>query len=494
VEEEITGGELWGEGIVGNGRSAARREVAVVGAGPVGALLAIMLAQRGYMVDVYEARPDPRLESEPGGRSINLTLAERGWRALRAAGIGGAVEGMSLPLQGRMIHSEADAPRFSPYTASGDAIFSASRAELTRKLLDLTEDHPEISLRFGHRCCGVDVEARVISIVDPQGVRREIAPDSVLAADGAFSAVKRSLLRDPGFSFYQRLSPISYRELKVPPTAAGDFAFDPSALHLWPRGDCMIVGFPNLDRSFTVSVFMPAQGDMSFAALADRESLEEFLSQSCPDLFAVLPDVAHDFFNGLPAPLLSAGCAPWAHGGWLSLIGDAAHTIVPFLGQGLNAGFEDCSVLMECLDAAADEWEPALAAFDEARLADAEALIWLAEKHFEELAQTAADPSFVQRKAVEEKLHALAPDTFVPLYTMVAFECHPYSQIAHVRAQHEALLDRLMMVPGIAERWDEPEVSSLVLSELASLEAGDGRSIADDLRETVVQRGSVVTG
>ena len=236
-------------------------DVTIVGAGPVGVLLSILFAQRGYDVSVFEARPDPRVNLLPGGRSINLTLAERGWQGLRAAGVNGVVRAISLPLEGRMIHAEDGPLRFQRYTPGGDAIFSASRAELTMRLLDLTEEHDNIRVHFGNRCHAVDVERRTLSLTTPKGAALELRPSRVLAADGAFSAVRRSLLRDRDFRFYQRLSPISYRELKIPPSPSGDFAYAGRALHLWPRGDCMIVGFPNVNRSFTISIFMPAQGE-----------------------------------------------------------------------------------------------------------------------------------------------------------------------------------------------------------------------------------------
>lgn len=314
----------------------------------------------------------------------------------------------------------------------------------------------------------MDVAGRRVDVITPAGRRRELRVERLLAADGAFSAVRRALLRDPDFRFYQRLSPIAYRELMIsaPPTGV---AFAADALHVWPRGDCMIVGFPNVDRSFTVSMFLPAQGPLSFAALADRRALDAFLSSTCPDLASALQDLAHRFYNGTPAPLLSSGCAPWIHGGWLGLIGDAAHTLVPFLGQGLNAGFEDCRLLMECLDRG-EEWGDALEAFEEARHEDCEAATTLAEEHYDELARAARDPGFVRRKAVEQRLHEWAPDRFTPLYTMVAFECRPYAEVARRRARHEDLLDRLMRIPDLEQRWDDPDVRAVVEEGLAALE------------------------
>lgn len=420
----------------------------------MGAVAAILLGRRGYRVTVYEARPDPRLVWASAGRSINLTLAERGWDALRLAGIDESIRELSLPLRGRMIHADDGELRFQHYTPGGDAIYSASRAGITARLLELADEEPGVTVRFGHRCEGVDLARRMLRLRTMDGTAIDASPDRLLAADGAFSAVRRSLLRDPDFDFYQRLSPIYYRELRIAPSGDGDFAYSRDALHLWPRGDCMIVGFPNIDHSFTLSVFLPAQGEISFASFSERSALDRFLEESCPDLALNLRTPAHDFFNGPPAPLFSSGCSPWVHDGWLSLIGDAAHTLVPFLGQGLNAGLEDCSVLMRCLEDAAHDWPSALDAFQDERVANCEAVIQLAEDHYDELARAARDPGFVRRKALEERLHSYAPDRFVPLYTMVAFESRPYTEIARARGRHEAVLDHLCATSDIEERWD----------------------------------------
>jgi kynurenine 3-monooxygenase len=447
--------------------------IAIVGGGPVGSLLALGLALRDIPAVVYEARADPRLGVGQAGRSINLTLAERGWNAMREVGVEAAVEAISLPLRGRMIHSEDGQSRYHPYTSDGDAIFSCSRAMLSNLLVGLAAEHPNITVHFEHRCLGADLERRVLRFERPHGGVVEVTSTRVFAADGAFSTVRRSLFAQPGFQFFQRLSPLMYKELRVPQTADGTFAFDPEALHLWPRGECMVVAFPNVDRTFTVSMFMPAHGEDSFAALADPPSLERFLEVTCPDLRRASRTIVGDWFAVPPAMLVSGGCHPWIHEDWLALIGDAAHVLVPFLGQGLNAGFEDCSVLLDCIDRFADDWQKVVEQYQEARSANCAAVIELAESHYEELARAARDPLFLVRKALEDKVHRLGPDRFVPLYSMVAFENRPYLEVAQARDRQAQLLDRLMARPDIASCWDGPDVERTIRRELAALEVQD---------------------
>ncbi|MGZ8634037.1 MAG: FAD-dependent oxidoreductase [Solirubrobacteraceae bacterium] len=454
------------------------REIAIVGAGPVGCVLALTLARRGYDVVLYEGRPDPLVSPPPPGRSINLTLAERSWGALREVGLEGAVRDISIPLTGRMIHGEDGGRRFQPYTLDGDAIWAASRTELTSFLVEAARSYDNITLRFGHRCRDLDLERRVLRFDGPGGQRVEVGAQRVFGADGAFSAVRRSLLRAGASQFLQQLSPVLYKELRVPPAGYGECAFEKNVLHLWPRGECMIAAFPNLDWSLTVSMFMPFSGDVSFQAFSDDSVLEDWMREYCADLLEASPDLLHDFFARPPSPLVAGGCSPWIQGDWLALIGDAAHAIVPFLGQGLNAGLEDCSVLAGCIDAFPGHWTTVLNEYQHARLDNCEALIQLAEQHYDELAKSARDPRFPIRKALEAKAHRMAPDRFVPVYTMVTFQPRPYAEIHRVRARQEEMLDRLMALPDIEARWDGPEVELAIKAELALLKAASAGQAA----------------
>jgi kynurenine 3-monooxygenase len=438
------------------------KEIAIVGAGPVGAVLALLLAQRGHRVDVFEARFDPRTHPPRGGRSINLTLAERGWKAFREVGVADAIEDLTIPLKGRLIHGEDGQDRFQPYSSRGDAIFSASRSEVSVRLVELATQHENITVHFNHRCRDVDVEARKLFVRESNGNVRTVEPDLVFAADGAWSQVKRCLTRRDDFHAYQRISPLMYRELRVPATPDGDWAFDKNALHLWPRGDCMIVAFPNVDRTYTVSIFMPATGPLSFASLSSRTEIHDFFRTSCPDLFERAADLVYDFFGPPPSMLVSGGCGPWVHGDWLALIGDAAHALVPFLGQGLNAGLEDCSVLAECIDRNPGDWATTFEEYQADRQPNSEAIIRMAEDHFNKLARGARDPDFVLRRALEEEVHRVAPESFEPFYQMVAFGDRPYLEIEGRQARNEAVLDKLVARPGIREAVGTPAIDDMI--------------------------------
>ncbi|GGQ75466.1 FAD-dependent oxidoreductase [Couchioplanes azureus] len=449
-------------------RTVAAQTV-VVGAGPVGSLLALLLARRGHQVTVYESRPDPRRLPAPPGRSINLTLAERGWHALRAVDADAAVHEICVPLYGRMIHSPYGACAFQPYTSRHDAIYSASRAQLTDLLLEMVRAHPGVRVHFDHRCLEPDFDRRRLSFVGPGGVTTAVTARQVFAADGAWSTLRRGLLRAHAGSFFQRLSPMLYRELRLPPSGlTGDLAHR-EALHLWPRGQCMLVGFPNVDGSATVSMFMPLTGEESFAALTTPHELTRFLRDECPDLLAASPDLVQDFFARPPSLLVSSSCRPWVHEDWLALVGDAAHALVPFLGQGLNAGFEDCTVLLDCLSEHGDDGHAALRRYEQDRTENCETVIQLAEQHYEELAVRARDPLFRIRKWLEDRAYRLGPDRFVPLYTMVAFSRRPYTEVRCRQARQEEMLDRLMKHPAIRAREVGAHVDALIRDELAQL-------------------------
>ncbi|HWG99494.1 MAG TPA: FAD-dependent monooxygenase [Pilimelia sp.] len=450
-------------------RAAVATQTVIVGAGPVGCLLALLLAHRGHRVTLYESRPDPRRLPSPPGRSINLTLAERGWHALRAVGADAAVREICVPLYGRMIHTEPEGCAFQPYTSRRDAIFSASRARLTDLLLARARAEPRVDVHFDQRCLEPDLDRRLLRFVGPGGVISTVAAQRVFAADGAWSTLRRGLLRARGGSFFQRLSPMLYRELRLPAHDLSGPLRDRESLHLWPRGSCMIVGFPNTDGSLTLSVFMTLTGEDSFGALHTAHDLTAFLRDRCADLRAAAPGLVADFFARPPSLLVSSGCRPWVHEDWLALVGDAAHALVPFLGQGLNAGFEDCTVLAECADAAAGDWGEALRRYQDARAENCETVIELAEQHYEELAVRARDPLFRARARLEERAYLLDPERFVPLYTMVAFSRRPYVEVRQRQARQAEMLDRLMKHPACQARDGGAYVDELIRDELAQL-------------------------
>jgi kynurenine 3-monooxygenase len=454
-------------------------EVVIVGAGLVGTVLAMYLAQQNHRVVVYEGRSDPRNGPPPSGRSINLTLADRGWKALRELGIAGEIRKRSLPLLGRMIHDESGNLHHQPYTEKGDALYAISRFSLNLELLEQASQSPNIELVFDHRCIEVDVERRTLLFerTDKGGAPVEVSSQVAFAADGAYSGARRSLLRAPGFQFFQKYSFLQYKELSIAAPPMGGWPLDESLLHVWPRGDHLLVAFPNLGGSMTCSIFLPTHGDPSFESINTPSDLRAFFERTCKDLLPLMPNLEYDYFARAPSSLVTTRCAPWVHGGWLALIGDAAHAMVPFLGQGANAGLEDCSVLAAALRRGGG-WAAVLAEFERRRRDNCDTLTGLAERHYMELAERARDPNFVVEKALEQKIYRMAPDRFIPLYNMISFRDTSYVEVDRRARRQQGLIAELMKIPGIEEIWNTPEVEREIRRLLADFQPVVNRSLA----------------
>ena len=404
--------------------------VVVVGAGLAGCLLATLLGRRGLAVTVYERRPDPRLAGAERGRSINLAISARGLAALERVGLREAALARALPMPGRMVHGLDAPPSFRPYSADGTrAINSISRAELNSALLDCAEATPGVTLRFGHRVTSLNGDA--LRFDTPSG-SVDVGADVVLACDGAYSAVRRALQVDAREEFLEH----GYKELTVP-ARDGEFALDPGALHIWPRGSSMMIALPNRDRSFTCTLFWPKS---AFSALdtADRVTAE-FRGQY-PDVVELMPSLVDDYFRNPVGSLVTVRCWPWS-AGRIGLVGDAAHAIVPFFGQGANCAFEDCIELDECLDAAGGDWTSALAAYERRRKANTDAIADMALENFVEMRDKVNSPVFQMKVAAQHALERRLTGRYVSRYELVSFTTMPYSQIAgRIRRQNLALL------------------------------------------------------
>lgn len=447
--------------------------IAIVGAGLVGSLEALHLARRGYEVSVFEGRNDLRSSEAEGGRSINLALSDRGRKALRTVGLEERIMEMAIPMEGRMIHPLEEEVNFQRYGLEGQAIHSVSRAGLNRELLRAADDHDNLNLYFEQKCLGLDLEKNELQLEDREsGERYGRAFDRIIGTDGAFSAVRTRLMKTDRFDYSQSFLAHGYKELHIPPGPNGEHRMDKNALHIWPRGSYMMIALPNPDGSYTCTLFLPFDGDPSFASLDSDEAVESFFKEEFPDVVPFMPDLLEDFKENPTGSLVTIRCEPWHYREKVLLMGDASHAIVPFYGQGMNAGFEDCTVLDRCLEAY--DTGTAFREFARQRKPDADAIADLALWNFIEMRDKTADPSFVLRKRIEARLHQKHPEKWKPLYSMVTFSHEPYSKALAEGKKQASIMERVMERPDIEEKWDSEEVERDVLERLKEWESLDG--------------------
>ncbi|MCH8150772.1 MAG: FAD-dependent monooxygenase [Planctomycetes bacterium] len=407
-----------------------RSTVTIVGAGLAGALLACLLGEAGYSVGVYERRPDPRTRGLTAGRSINLALSVRGIHALQRAGLAEAVLKDAIPMRGRMIHSPAGRLTFQPYSKNpNDAINSVSRGGLNVTLLDGARKHPNVRYHFEHRCIDVDLDKPSVTFLNTaDNETTRVDADIVIGCDGAFSAVRGRMQLVDQFDYSQTYLGHGYKELTVPPTRGGDFAMEPHALHIWPRGGSMMIALPNRDRSFTCTLFWPFVGPGSFEAVKSEDEIQRFFQANFRDAMELMPSLVEDYRHNPTSSLVTVRCSPWFYQDKVVLVGDAAHAVVPFYGQGMNAAFEDCVALAECLAHSRSDRHAAFERYFHGRKVNADAIADLAIGNFIEMRDRVASPAFRLRKRAERVVHRLCGRWYTPLYNMVTFSRIPYAQ------------------------------------------------------------------
>jgi kynurenine 3-monooxygenase len=413
---------------------------AVLGAGLGGALLATYLGRAGHRVEVYERRADPRLRQLERGRSINLALSTRGLDALAGVGLAERALAAAVPMRGRMMHSREGRLSFQSYSADGrQAINSVSRNGLNGLLLDAAEECPGVQLHFGTRCVEVDLDAGAASFANERDERTRIEGAVLVGADGAFSVLRRAMLKLDCFDYSQSYLEHGYKELAIPAGPGGGHALEPHALHIWPRGAFMMIALPNSDGSFTGTLFWPLEGPHSFAGLRTADQVRRFFAETFPDAAPLIPHLAEEYFGNPTGTLVTVRCRPWHLDGRAVLIGDAAHAIVPFYGQGANAAFEDCVVLSECVSKHGPDLAGAFAEFEARRRLHTDVLAELALQNFVEMRDRVASRRFLLVKRLEHGLHRAFPRWFVPLYTMVTFSRTPYADaVRRARRQWRA--------------------------------------------------------
>lgn len=425
---------------------AADQPIILLGAGLAGSLMSVYLAQKGFKVDVYERRPDMRNVEISAGRSINLALSERGLTALRAVGLEEEIRELCIPMPGRMIHSQAGDLTFQPYSKDErNAINSVSRGELNMRLMSTAEAHPDVNFHFRQRCLDFNHRTGEVLMKDEESGREfTLKGQTVIGADGAFSGLRQGMMKSPRFNYSQSFLTHGYKELAIPPAEGGGYRIDKNALHIWPRGTYMLIALPNLDGSFTVTLFFPYDGEpYSFNQLDTDEKIMAFFKDQFPDAVDVMPNLLQDYHENPTADLVTVRCSPWSYEGTAALIGDACHAIVPFFGQGMNAAFEDCRVLSECIDRHDGNWKQIFSDYQDQRIDNANAIADMAIENYIEMRDKTGDPGWRFRKQVEHELERVFPGQYVSRYEMVSFTNVPYRDAYRRGELNEQLLMKL---------------------------------------------------
>ncbi|HEX8815301.1 MAG TPA: NAD(P)/FAD-dependent oxidoreductase [Terriglobales bacterium] len=445
--------------------------ITIIGSGLTGPLLAISLVERGFDVQIFERRPDMRRVAISAGRSINLALSTRGIHALRQAGIWSSIEKIIIPMKGRMMHAISGDLTFQPYGKDeSEVINSVSRATLNIALMNAAEQHG-VKIHFNQRCTGFDLKSGAARLRDEEtGQTSAFDSELVLGTDGSASAIRSEFLKTNLFNFSQQYLEYGYKELSIPPGPDGRHVLETHSLHIWPRGSYMLIALPNIDGTFGCILFLPFTGESGFDHLNNPGTVSQFFKKSFPDVLPLMPQLTENFFANPTGSMVTIKCSPWHHAGKVLLLGDAAHAIVPFFGQGLNCSFEDCTVLLDLLDRHGARWPELFAEFEQARKPNTDAIADMAVENFIEMRDRVADPRFLFRKSAELALEARFPGRFIPRYAMVTFHRIPYS-VAAARGQiQDRILSELCDPISRLEDLDWNRAKTLIERDLPPLE------------------------
>ncbi|WP_445719690.1 FAD-dependent oxidoreductase [Flavobacterium sp.] len=441
------------------------QKIAVVGSGLVGTLLAIYLKRAGHTVHVYDRSPDIRT-IQFSGRSINLVMSNRGWKALEDVGLDAEIRKIGIPVDKRAIHLQDGKLNYQFYGKEGEAIFSLSRGVLNRKMVDLAEAEG-VKFFFEHKIWDVNLAtASLYEGESEQGDWTELKYDKVFGADGAFSRIRHRMQRQSMFDYSQEFMQIGYKELHIPANADGSHKIDKNSLHIWPRGNFMLMALSNLDGSFTCTLFMPFKGENSFESLKDEAALVAFFAKYFPDTKEVIPDLVRDFFKNPTSYLAIMKCFPWTFEDKVALIGDSAHAIVPFYGHGMNAGFEDITILNELIHTYGDDWNAIFSEYEISRKPNADAIAELSRRNFEEMSNKTADSNFLLQKKIEKWFSDKHPDKWMPLYSRVTFSLQPYSEAMAIGDFQNEIMQEVLKIENIEKIWDSEQVENKILELL----------------------------
>ncbi len=436
----------------------------VVGAGLVGSLWAVYLSKAGYKVKIFESRDDLRKADISAGKSINLALSVRGWKAFKTVGVEKEIEEIAIPMYGRIMHDLDGNLTYQPYGKEGQAIYSVSRGGINAKMMDIAEKYGDAEIFYNERCYDADLENGIVYLENSRtGEKKEVKSDVVFAADGAFSAVRYNAMQKlPRFNYSQNYIEDGYREILLPANEDGSYKMDKNALHIWPRGRFMLIALANEDGSFTCTLFMPHDKDEnSFANLKSRGQVENFFKNTFPDFYEMMPNIADAWEDHPLSSLAIIRCYPWAVGK-VALMGDAAHATVPFYGQGMNSGFEDCSVMWELMEKHGDDWETIFEEYQVSRKPNGDAVQDLSLDNYYVMRDYVADPEFLLQKRFEKRMSELYPDEYIPLYSQVSFTNIPYSEAYRKGKEQDAYIKDIMSKHDVESLLDNGGADELI--------------------------------
>jgi kynurenine 3-monooxygenase len=432
---------------------ACMNSILISGAGPVGSLLAIYMARRGYKVSVYEKREDPRKTLADDGRSINLALSHRGIHALHEAGLEKLILSNAIPMKGRMIHDTKGETNFQAYGEEGQYINSVSRGGLNRALIESAALEYGIDFHFNEKCIAVEPEQKKVVFENYlTGESTSVSYNLLAGADGAFSQVRQALEKTNGANTTIDKLSHGYKELTIPAGKNNSFLLEKNALHIWPREQFMLIALPNTDGSFTGTLFLPFTGENSFESIQNKGDLNRFFKTYFPDALALAGVIEEEYFSAEASFLATVHTNSWTHQDSTFLIGDAAHAIVPFYGQGMNAGFEDVRILNELLNKHQDNWEDVLKEYEKSRRPDTDAIAELAMQNFIEMRDLVAETTFVLRKKIEAAIHKRYKN-YLPLYSMVTFSDIPYSEALAKGKEYDWLMGEILALEYTTPYW-----------------------------------------
>ncbi|MFX0557337.1 FAD-dependent oxidoreductase [Maribacter sp. CXY002] len=443
-----------------------KKNIAIIGSGLVGSLLAIYLKRYGHDITVFDRRPDIR-NIEFSGRSINLAMSNRGWNALREVGIEKEIKKIGIPLDKRAMHVIGEPEYHQKYGKDGEAIWSISRGVLNKRMIDLAEKSG-VRFKFEEKVWDINLpEAKIYTGESEKSEWKEYGYDHVFGCDGAFSRVRHKMQRRSRFDYSQDFIDVGYKELTIPANSDGSHKLDKYSFHIWPRGKFMFIAMPNLDGSFTCTLFMPFEGDISFERIKTKEEAAQFFTRYFPNVKDEIENLTEDFFKNPTSALVTMKCYPWTYWDKVALVGDSAHAIVPFYGQGMNAGFEDIYVLDQTIKKYGDDWETIFEEYQKERKPNADAIAELSYRNFIEMSSKTADPKFLLQKKIEKHFSNKYPDKWIPTYSRVTFSDRPYTEALAIGDAQEAIMGKIMADPEISEKWDSVEVEEKILELLA---------------------------